>query len=233
MNPIHSTAIIGKNVQIGNNVRVHEYAILYDNTVLGEDSIVGPHAIIGHPLGGYFGNDPDYQNPRTTIGKGCVVRARTTVYCGVTFADGVRTGTNAVIRERCSFGQNTSIGTMVQVENDTTVGSRVSIETGSHVTAKMIIEDDVFFGAHVVTTNDNKMLRPIDVKNGRTTLLKGPTVRRGTKLGSNSCVLPGVEIGDNCVIGAGAVVTKNIPPRSVAVGIPARVIAQVKDDECV
>ncbi|MBI5035937.1 N-acetyltransferase [Candidatus Micrarchaeota archaeon] len=230
---IHETAVIGKNVSIGENVQVHEYAVVYDNTVLGDNSIVGPHAIVGHPLGGYFAKDPEYKNPETRIGKGCIIRARSTVYCGVTFADGVKTGTNAVIRERCSFGENTSIGTMVQVENDTIVGTRVSIETGSHVTAKMIIEDDVFFGAHVVTTNDNKMLRPIDVKNGKTTTLKGPTVRKGTKLGSNSCVLPGIEIGENCVIGAGAVVTRNIPPRTVAVGVPAKPIGTVKEEECV
>ncbi len=230
---VHSSAVIGKNVVMGENVSVHEYAVVYDNVVIGEGSIVGPHAIVGHPLGGYFANDPSYVNAKTELGKGCIVRARSTIYCGVKFADGVRTGTAAVIRERCSFGKDSSIGTLVQVENDTVVGSRVSIETGSHVTAKMVIEDDVFFGAHVVTTNDNKMLRPVDVKNGKTTVLKGPTIRRGTKLGSNCCVLPGIEIGDNCVIGAGAVVSRNIPPRSIAVGIPARIIGQVGEEDCV
>lgn len=222
---------IGKNVKLGQNVSIHDNAIIYDNVTLGDNTIIGPNAIVGHPLNGFFNKDPSYQNPATAIGAGCIIRANSTIYCGVTFAAGVKTGTNAIVRERCSFGENTIIGTMVQVENDTTVGKNVSIETGSHVTAKAVVEDHVFFGAHVVTTNDNKMLRPIDVKNGKTTVLKGPTIRRGVKLGSNSTVLPGVEIGANSVVGAGAVITKSIPENSIAVGVPARVVGTVPEED--
>jgi len=228
---IGKNVIMGKNVVLGKNVSIHDNVLIYDNVSIGDNTVIGPGTIIGHPLTGYFRKDAGYENPQTKIGKNCIIRANNTIYCGVTLADGVKTGTNAIVRERCSFGENTSIGTMVQVENDTIVGKNVSIETGSHVTAKAVVEDHVFFGAHVVTTNDNKMLRPIDVQNGKTTILKGPTIRRGVKLGSNSTILPGVEIGSNSVIGAGAVVTKNIPENSIAVGVPARVIGTVPEEE--
>ncbi len=231
MQHIAKTASIGMHVTLGENVRIHEFAVVYDNVTIGDNTVVGPSTIVGHPLTAFFREDPGYANPETKIGKNCMIRANNTIYCGVVFADGVKTGTNAVVRERCSFGENTSIGTMVQVENDTTVGSNCSIETGSHVTAKAVVEDNVFFGAHVVTTNDNKMLRPIDVQRGRQTILKGPTIRRGVKLGSNSTVLPGVEIGANAIIGAGAVVTKSIPENSIAVGVPARVVGTVPKED--
>jgi acetyltransferase-like isoleucine patch superfamily enzyme len=223
--------VIYKNVVFGENVSIHDNAIIYDNVSLGDNTVVGPGTIVGHPLTAFFRNDPKYVNPPTRIGKNCVIRANNTIYCGVVFADGVKTGTNAVIRERCSFGENTSVGTMVQVENDTVVGSNVSIETGSHVTAKAILEDDVFLGAHVVTTNDNKMLRPIDVQRGKTTVLKGPTIRRGAKIGSNATVLPAVEIGRNSIIAAGAVVTKNVPENSIVKGVPIRVTGSVPEED--
>ncbi len=223
---IAETAIIGKNVQIGENCRIGEYVVIYDNVVIGDNTIIENTVTIGHPLGRYY-SDEKYDNPRTVIGKNCIVRTNSVVYCGVTFAEGVRTGTSAIIREFCTVGKKSIIGTMVQVENNTAIGAMTSIETGTHITAKAIIENDVFIGPHVVTTNDNKMLRPIDVQRGKTTTLRGTHIKRGVRIGAQATFLPGIVIGKNGIVAAGAVVTKDVPDNAVMVGTPARHVKDV------
>lgn len=221
--------------KIGDNIKIHDSAkilgnvVIFDNVEIEAGCIIEPNTIIGHPLADFY-KDANYDNPATTVGNGCIVRSGTTLYCGVKFDKNVRTGTNAIVREHCSFGENTVIGTSVQVENNTSVGKDTVLETGCHVTAFAEIGDDVFVGPHVVTTNDNKMLRPIDRKMGKTVVLKGPTIERGARIGANVVVLPGVRIGRNSVIGANAVVTSDVPPNSVMLGIPAKFIKEVDEE---
>jgi acetyltransferase-like isoleucine patch superfamily enzyme len=225
---IGKNVVLGKGVFIGENVFVGDNAIIYDNVEIGDNCVIEPNAVIGHPLPAFYKGG--YSNPKTVIGRNCIIRSGSTIYCGVGFSENVKTGTGAVVRENCQFGENTIIGTLVQVENNTKVGNNVVLETGTYITAFMEIEDDAFFGAHVVSTNDNKMLRLIDRRMGKTTVLKGPTVKRGARIGSNATLLPGVVIGRNSVIAAGAVVTKDVPDNVVAVGVPAKVIKEVDAD---
>jgi acetyltransferase-like isoleucine patch superfamily enzyme len=79
----------------------------------------------------------------------------------------------------------------------------------------------------VITTNDNFMGRT----EKRLELMKGPTIRRGARVGGGSVLLPGIEIGEEAFIGAGAVVLRDVPPRAVMVGSPARQIREVPDEE--
>jgi acetyltransferase-like isoleucine patch superfamily enzyme len=117
---------------------------------------------------------------------------------------------------------------------DTDIGQRVNIGAGTisfnydgankHRT---LIEDDVFIAPCVVTTNDNLMGRT----ERRHALLAGPTIRRGARIGGAVCLLPGVEVGEEAFVGAGAVVTKDVPARTVMVGVPARALRDVPKDE--
>ena len=125
------------------------------------------------------------------------------------------------------IGEDVVIGRGSLVENDTVVGARTTIQAGAYVTAYSTVEEDVFIAPCVVTTNDNFMGRT----ERRHELVKGPTIRRGARVGGGAILCPGVEIGEESFVGAGAVVTKDVPPRTVVVGVPARVIRDVPEDE--
>jgi acetyltransferase-like isoleucine patch superfamily enzyme len=113
------------------------------------------------------------------------------------------------------------------IENDTTVGTGTRIQAEAYITAYSTLEEDVFIAPCVVTTNDNFMGRT----ERRRELMKGPTIRRSARVGGGAVICPGVEIGTEAFVGAGAVVTKDVPPRKLVVGSPARVVRDVAEDE--
>jgi len=215
---------IGDNVKIGAGVKIEDNVVIYDNVQIGENTNIGPNVVLGHPLGSYY-SDPEYKNLETTIGKNCIIRVNSVIYCGTNFADNVATGTSAVVRERCTVGEGTRIGTLVQFENDTVVGKNVLIETATHITAFMKIGDNVFIGPQVVCTNDNQMGRGKDIK------LIGPTIEDDARIGGNAILLPGVKVGRNSVVGAGSVVTRDVEPNTMAYGVPAKPVGKVPEPE--
>jgi acetyltransferase-like isoleucine patch superfamily enzyme len=119
------------------------------------------------------------------------------------------------------------IGRGSLVENDTTIGAMTKIQAEAYITAYSTLEEQVFIAPCVVTTNDNFMGRT----ERRHELIKGPTIRRGARIGGGAVLLPGIEIGEEAFVGAGAVVTKDVGRGMVVVGNPARVMRQVNDDE--
>jgi acetyltransferase-like isoleucine patch superfamily enzyme len=131
------------------------------------------------------------------------------------------------VRERCQIGDDVVIGRGALVENDTTVGSLTKIQADAYVTAYTTVEERVFIAPRVITTNDNFMGRT----EKRHAFRKGPTIRRGARVGAGAVLLPGVEIGEEAFVGAAAVVVGDVPPRVVVVGNPARVLREVPADE--
>jgi acetyltransferase-like isoleucine patch superfamily enzyme len=125
------------------------------------------------------------------------------------------------------IGDDVVLGRGSLVENDTTVGAQTRIQADAYITAYTTIEEHVFVAPCVVTTNDNFMGRT----EKRLELLRGPTIRRGARVGGGAVLCPGVEIGEEAFVGAGAVVTKDVPPRVIVVGNPARVLRPVPEDE--
>ena len=136
-------------------------------------------------------------------------------------------GDQACVRERVVVGDDVVIGRGSLVENDTTIGALTKIQADAYITAYSTLEDNVFIAPCVVTTNDNFMGRT-ERRHG---LIKGPTIRRGARIGGGAVLLPGIEIGEEAFVGAGSVVLRDVPARAVVVGNPARQIREVPDDE--
>ena len=149
------------------------------------------------------------------------------VFAGTSIGARVIVGDQACVRERCVIGDDVVIGRGSLVENDTTVGALTRIQADAYITAYSTLEEEVFIAPRVVTTNDNFMGRT----ERRHKLRKGPAIRRRARVGSGAVLCPGIEIGEEAYVGAGAVVTKDVPPRTVVVGNPARVLRDVPDDE--
>jgi len=137
--------------------------------------------------------------------------AMTEVQDDVSIGDGSRVGSMTLIHEGASIGSGTTIGSHCNICK-CTIGDRVSIQTACHITRGVVVEDDVFIGPGVITLNDK-------LTGGD---MVYPRICRGAKIGGGSVILPGVTIGENVVVGAGSVVTRDIPAGQTVVGNPAR-----------
>ena len=207
---------------------VHPSAIVYPGTVLGDGVKVLENAVVGKQptLAPRSTAKRDPLEP-TTIGDGSIVSTGAIVFAGSRIGARVILGDQSCVRERVTVGDDVVLGRGSLIENDTTVGDRTKIQAEAYVTAYSTLEEDVFIAPCVVTTNDNFMGRT----ERRLELMKGPTIRRGARVGGGAILLPGIEIGEEAFVGAGAVVTRDVPPRKVVVGSPARVLREVPDDE--
>ena len=207
---------------------IHPTAIVYEGTVLGEGVRVIEHAVGGkEPALGASWTAKRDPLPPAVIGAGTIVSTGAIVFAGARIGAVCIIGDQSCIRERVELGDDCILGRGSLIENDTTVGAGTRIQAGAYVTAYSTLEEDVFIAPCVVTTNDNFMGRT----EKRKELMKGPTIRRGARVGGGAILCPGVEIGEEAFVGAGAVVTKDVPPRVVVVGSPARVLRDVDPAE--
>src|SRR5712691_4723947 len=207
---------------------IHPSAIVYEGTVLGEGVRVLENAVVGkQPSLGASSTAKREPLPPATIGAGTVISTGAIVFAGSSIGAGCIVGDQSCIRERVTMADDCILGRGSLIENDTTVGAGTRIQAEAYITAYSTLEDDVFIAPCVVTTNDNFMGRTEQRKE----LMQGPTIRRGARIGGGAILLPAVEIGEEAFVGAGAVVTKDVPPRKLVVGNPARVLRDVPDDE--
>jgi acetyltransferase-like isoleucine patch superfamily enzyme len=210
------------------SAEVSASATVYPGTILGEGVKILDGAVVGkQPSLSPRSTAKREPQPPTVIGAGSIVSTGAVVFAGAELGERVIVGDQACVRERVVLGDDVVIGRGSLVENDTTVGARTKIQAMAYITAYCELEEDVFIAPCVVTTNDNFMGRTEE----RLALMKGPTVRRGARVGGGAILCPGVEIGEEAFVGAGAVVTKDVPPRMVVVGSPARAIRQVPDEQ--
>jgi acetyltransferase-like isoleucine patch superfamily enzyme len=207
---------------------IAETAVIYPGTVLGDDIVVGDHAVVGKPPTlGKASTASSGDLPPLEVGEGTKILAGAVVFAGTRLGREVIVGDQACVRERCEIGDGVVIGRGSLVENDTSVGARTRIQANAYVTAYSEVEEDVFIAPGVVTTNDNYMGRT----EARHERRKGPTIRRGARVGGGAVLLPGIEIGEEAFVGAGAVVLADVPARAVVVGNPARKIREVPAEE--
>jgi acetyltransferase-like isoleucine patch superfamily enzyme len=207
---------------------IHPSAIVYEGTVLGEGVRVLENAVVGkQPSLGASSTAKRDPLPSTTIGDGTVISTGAIVFAGSSIGAGCIVGDQSCIRERVTMADDCILGRGSLIENDSTVGAGTRIQAEAYITAYSTLEEDVFIAPCVVTTNDNFMGRT----EKRKSLMKGPTIRRGARVGGGAILLPGIEVGEEAFVAAGAVVTKDVPPRKLVVGSPARVLRDVADDE--
>jgi acetyltransferase-like isoleucine patch superfamily enzyme len=207
---------------------IHPTATVYEGTVLGEGVRVLENAVVGkQPSLGASSTAKRDPLPPTTVGDGTVISTGAIVFAGSSIGSGCIVGDQSCIRERVTMADDCILGRGSLIENDTTVGAGTRIQAEAYITAYSTLEEDVFIAPCVVTTNDNFMGRT----EKRKSLMKGPTIRRGARVGGGAILLPGIEVGEEAFIAAGAVVTKDVPARKLVVGSPARVLRDVADDE--
>ena len=207
---------------------VHPSAIVYPGTVLGEGVKVLENAVVGkQPTLSPRSTAKREPLPPAVLGDGTIVSTGAIVFASSTIGDRVILGDQSCVRERVAIGDDVVVGRGSLVENDTTIRAMTKIQADAYITAYSTLEEHVFIAPCVVTTNDNWMGRT-EKRFGN---IKGPTIRRGARVGGGAILCPGIEIGEDAFIGAGAVVTKDVPPRVVVVGSPARVLRDVPEDE--
>jgi acetyltransferase-like isoleucine patch superfamily enzyme len=207
---------------------IHPTATVYPGTVLGEGVKILENAVVGkQPALSPRSTTKREELPPAEIGDGTVVSTGAIVFAGTKIGARAILGDQSCVRERVSVGDDVVLGRGSLIENDTTVGAMTRIQAQAYITAYSTLEEHVFVAPCVVTTNDNFMGRT----EHRHELMKGPTIRRGARVGGGAVLCPGVEIGEEAFVGAGAVVTKDVPPRALVVGNPARVLREVPSDE--
>ena len=210
------------------SAEIADSAVVYPGTVLGEGCRILDGAVVGkQPALSPRSTAKREPQPPAELGPGTIVSTGAIVFAGARLGARIIVGDQACVRERVEVGDDVVIGRGSLIENDTTVGALTKIQAMAYITAYSTLEDEVFIAPCVQTTNDNFMGRT----ERRHELVRGPTIRRGARVGGGAVLCPGVAIGAEAFVGAGAVVTKDVPPRAVVVGNPARQIREVPDEE--
>ena len=188
---------------------------------LGEGAVIDPEAIVGYlsPRRGI--------SPILVVGPNARIRSGSVVYAGSTIGSKLETGHNVVIREENEIGDRFSIWNNTVIDYGCRIGSDVKIHCNVYVAQFTLIEDEVFIAPGVKIANDYHPGCPDSAD-----CMRGPTLKRGCRIGVNVTILPYVTIGEGTLVGSGAVVTKDLPAGVLAYGNPARVAGKMEDLRC-
>jgi acetyltransferase-like isoleucine patch superfamily enzyme len=211
-------------VTVGAGAVVGAFAVVHGGTQLDPQARVEEHVVVGKPEQGYaVGTIHPGSGSLTTVGTGAVLRSGAVVYADVRIGANTVIGHHTLLRTGVRVGTDTLLGHHLVVERDTHIGRNVRCSPGSHLTSSVRVADRVFLGAGIRTINDKTLTwrHP-----QRDPILTPPIFRTGSKVGSGTTVLAGVTVGEHALVGAGSVITHDIPPGVVAYGNPARVHGQ-------
>ncbi|MCL4543815.1 MAG: acetyltransferase [Chloroflexi bacterium] len=175
---------------------------------VGESCQIIPPSIVGYQYRAEAGP--------AVLGSRCIIRPFSTIYGDVTCGDSVRIGHNVLIREHTTVGSLVVIGTGAVIDGQCTIGSQVKIESGVYIPTHTTIGNFVFIGPNATLTNDRYSLRRRDEYEPQ-----GPIIEDHATIGANATILPGVRVGEGAMVAAGSVVTRDVPPWHLAVGVPA------------
>lgn len=210
---------IGKSVTLGKHVKIHPHVTIGDGVTIGDQVEIFPGAYIGKPpKGPALGSHTTYKED-LTIGNGCVIGPNVILYYGTHVGAMTLLSDGVSIRENVNIGAYCIIGRQVTINYAAEIADHVKIMDLSHITAHTWIKKNVFIGPGVMTADDNRFGKDPDESEA---LIGGAVIGENANLGIGVCLLPCVKIGRNAVVGAGAVVTKDVADNACVMGIPAR-----------
>jgi UDP-2-acetamido-3-amino-2,3-dideoxy-glucuronate N-acetyltransferase len=161
---------------------------------------------------------------QNTHGQHCVISKDAKI------GEQTRIGNFVLIRDATIIGISCTIGSYVDIEGEVRIGNFVSLQSGCYITRGVEIENEVFCGPRVVTMNDKWITyrRP-----SMTFVRQSPRILRGARVGGGSLLMPGVTVGENAFVGAGSVVTKDVPDQTIVAGNPACVVGKVPKEQII
>ena len=220
-------AVIHEGARIGAGSTIGSGAVIHAGTEVGTDCVIEDGAVLGkRPRLRAASSAAGAEIGWLVLEAGVTVCCGALLYAGAHVASGAIIGDQAQVRERARIGPESVVGRASSVDFGAQVGARVLIQTGVYVTAGSTVEDDVFLGPGVLTTNDHTMGRHVSGE-----ALLGPTFRRACRVGGGAVLVPGVVIGEEAFVAAGALVTSDVGDREMVMGVPARVVRRVPDED--
>ena len=220
---------VGANVRIGEGCEIGSHVVIHDGTMVGDRVRIDDGAVLGKlPMkAANTAVTKAGELPPTEIGPECIIGTHTVIYRGCTIGRKVLVADLSTVRENVTIGDFTIVGRGVAIENFCKIGRYVKLETNAYITAYSELEDRVFMAPCVATSNDNYVGRTEE----RFKHFKGVSVKRGGRVGLNATILPGVTIGEDALVAAGAVVRKDVPARKIVAGVPAKVYRDVPSEQ--
>jgi len=218
-----SSRLLGQ-VKMGNHIYIGPSVLIYGSCEIGEGSYIGANCIIGFPTRAELRSGREAGSPEglmkrrrgwVRIGRGVTIRTNCIIYPEVKLGDEVELGHNVLLREQTEIGRCTLIGSNVTVDGKCKIGSKVSVQTGAYISINTNIEDKAFLGPNCALLNDRYMKQSAYA-------LRGPTVKAGASIGGGAVIMPNITGGKGSVVGAGAIVTKDVEPKVIVAGVPAK-----------
>lgn len=183
------------------------------NIKIGKGAVIDEDVILGYPSGRL-----KKTKKAVILGTGARIRSGSVIYQEVSIGRRFETGHNVIVREENLIGDDVSVWANTTIDYGCRIGNRVKIHTGVYLAQYTILEDDVFIAPGTIFGNDKY---PVS------THLEGPRIRKGARLGVNVTILPGITVGRNSLVGAGSVVTRDVPDGTVVIGNPAHVVQTI------
>ena len=221
--------VVGPGARVGPGCRLGHHVVVHADTVVGRDVRIDDHATLGkRPMrAANSATTQEQELAPLEVGDGCIVGTGVVLYRGARLEGKVLVADLATVRENVAIGRGTIVGRGVTVENFCTVGRYCKLESECYITAYSTLEDRVFVAPGVVTSNDNFVGRTAE----RFKHFKGVTVRRGGRIGAGAILLPGITVGEDGLVAAGSLVTRDVPPRTIVRGAPARPWREVPTEQ--
>jgi acetyltransferase-like isoleucine patch superfamily enzyme len=210
---ISTTAIVSSKASIGSNVSIGDFTIILDNVVLGDNVSIQSHCLIGQPT-------PLSEGEPLIIGNDSLIRSHSIFYEGSQFGSKLTTGHRVTVREKIEAGENLQIGTLCDLQGHAKIGNFVRFHSSVQINHNSTIGDFVRIYQYSVLTND-----PHPPSN----LVRGVKVNNYAVIAAMCCILPGVQIGENALVGAGSLVKNDVEPETVVAGVPAEYICRTSD----
>ena len=213
-------------MRVGADVRFGAYVVVHAGTAIGAGCVIEDQVVLGKRPRLARGSSAGGEVAGLELSDNVSVCAGAVVFAGASLGEDAIVGDQAYVRERSSVGAGSLVGRGSVVDNDVVVGARVRVQTNVYLTGFSLVEDDVFIGPGAVLTNDHTMAR-----HAPGAPLRGPVLRRACRVGGGAVLAPGVEIGEEAFVAAGAVVVSDVPARAVVMGVPARVVREVPEED--